>query len=427
MSCPSRDEILAMMKKSEDVPHLDECDACAEFFDIFMNAAEVFHGDRRELERALAPVVDEALAGAQPGEWASRLAAEPRFRHELVIREVLRRAAGAYENPLIEGGWTAAAVALCDAMVGDGTPLDAELRVEVLKERAMALRAGNDLKGALRLLERAHELSEQTPDREKWDAVISLCKAITYSEADLGQFDEASVLAEEAQATFERRGDTRRALMARQAKAYALMNQEQHHAALDITLRTAEQFEAMQARFDATSAHHLAAHCYVKIGEYKEALDHAFLAECGYEAAGNAVMVARVSHVVACAMAGLGRFEEAQPRFEHSADVVLRAGLHDVWVLDRLDYVAAALRDDPTADVRAEVEAVAHVCLVIGDEHSTMRRRYAAEALDYLRWLAKRDELTADAAEYVRDFVEANMKRPAVRFEPPPVGPAVVN
>jgi hypothetical protein len=164
----------------------------------------------------------------------------------------------------------------------------------------------------------------------------------------------------------------------------------------------------------------------VKIGAYDEGLSHALLAQTGYEAFGNTVAVARVSHVVACALAGLGRFEEAAPRFDASADSVFRAGLHDVWVLDRLDYAAAALRDDPTADVRDVVEAVAHVCFLLGDEQSVMRRKYAAEALDYMRWLAKRDELTAVAAEFVRDFIEANMKRPPVRFVPPTSGDTFV-
>jgi len=425
MSCPSRDELWAMIQESGDVPHLDECDACAQFFEIFLNAVEVFHGDPRELEGALAAVVDDALTGVPPAEWASRLAAEPRFRHELVIREVLRRAAGAYENPVIEGGWTAAAVALCDAMAADGT-LPVELYVEVLKERAMALRAGNDLQGALRLLERARELSGEMPDREKWEAVISLCEAITYSEPDLGQFDEACSLAEEAQVTFERLGDVRRALMARQAKAYALAVQMQHQAALTIALSVAAQFDAMASRYDAASTHHLVAHCYVKSGMYQEGLSHALVAQTGYEKLGNASLIARVKHVAACAMAGLGRFEEAYPQFEESAEAIFHAGLYDVWVLDRLDYVAAALRHDPTADVREVVEAVAHVCFLLGDERSTMRRRYAAEALDYMRRLAKRDELTAEAAEYIRDFIESNSKRPPQRFVSPTGGGLVM-
>lgn len=423
MSCPSHDELWAMIQEGGDVPHLDECDACAQFFDIFLNEVEMFHGDPRELEGALAAVVDDALIGVPPAGWAKRLAAEARFRHELVIREVLRRAAGAYENPLIEGGWTSAAVALCDAMAADGT-LPVELYVEVLKERAMALRAGNDLQGALRLLERAAELSVETPNPEHWEAVISLCKAITYAEDDLGQFEESFTFADNAQGAFERLDDTRRALMAQQAKAYALMSQRQHQAALAIALPLAAQFDALESRHDAASAHHLVAHCYVKTGAYHEGLQHALVAQCGYEKVGNAVMVARVSHVAACAMAGLGRFEEAAPLFDVSADAVFRAGLHDVWVLDRLDYVAAALREDSTADVRDVVEAVAHVCFLLGDEQSTMRRQYAAEALGYMRWLAKRDELTAEAAEFVRDFVDANMKRPPVRFVPPTSGDA---
>lgn len=425
MSCPSRDELWAMIQEGGDVPHLDECDACAQFFDIFLNEVEMFHGDPHELEGALAAVVDEALIGVPPAQWAKRLAAEPRFRHALVIREVLRRAAGAYENPVIEGGWTAAAIALCDAMAADGT-LPVELYVEVLKERAMALRAGNDLQGALRLLERARELSADTPNPEHWEAVISLCKAITYGEDDLGQFEESFALADNAQAVFERLGDTRRALMARQAKAYALMNQRRHQAALEIALPIAARFDAMASRYDAASTHHLIAHCYVKSGVYEEGLSHALIAQTGYEKLGNASLISRVKHVAACAMAGLGRFEEAYPQFEESAESIFRAGLYDVWVLARLDYVAAALRDDPTADVREVIEAVAHVCFLLGDEHSTMRRRYAAEALDYMRRLAKRDELTAEAAEYVRDFIETNSKRPPQRFVSPSGGGLVM-
>jgi hypothetical protein len=84
--------------------------------------------------------------------------------------------------------------------------------------------------------------------------------------------------------------------------------------------------------------------------------------------------------------------------------------------------VAAALQHDAAADVRADVEAVARVCLTLGGEESTMRRRYAAEALDYLRRLAKRDALTAEVAAYVRDFVSLNASRPPVKFTPPSCG-----
>jgi tetratricopeptide (TPR) repeat protein len=171
--------------------------------------------------------------------------------------------------------------------------------------------------------------------------------------------------------------------------------------------------------FDAANAHHLIAHCYAELATYDEALGHALTAECGYEKIGNTALAARARHVVARAIAGLGRFEEARPLFDEAAEVVWAAGLYEVWVLDQLDYVAAALHHDPLADVRGDVEAIARVCFMLGGESSTMRRRYAAEALAYLRQLAKRDALTAAAADYVRDFMSLNASRPPVRFRPP--------
>jgi len=111
--------------------------------------------------------------------------------------------------------------------------------------------------------------------------------------------------------------------------------------------------------------------------------------------------------------------DEARPEFARTAEVVFGARLFDVWAIFRLDYIAAALHDDPSANVRADVELVAHVCLTIGGAESTLRRRYAAEALEYLRRLAARDALTLEVADYVRDFVSRNASRPPVRFTPP--------
>jgi hypothetical protein len=78
--------------------------------------------------------------------------------------------------------------------------------------------------------------------------------------------------------------------------------------------------------------------------------------------------------------------------------MIFAARQFDVWALMRLDYVAAALGHDIAADVRADIEGVARVCLMMGSESSTLRRRYGAEALDYLRRLTRPDALNAEAA-----------------------------
>jgi tetratricopeptide (TPR) repeat protein len=426
MSCPSPEELLARVIAGEDVPHLDECEDCAWYVAAVYRAGEVFNGSCEELQRAVAELVDEALEGVPSKQWAAELVGEWGSYNSLVIAELLRRADRAYENPSIAVDLTSAAVALCEARVKAGTPPPAQVRFDALKEHATALRAANDLNGSLEALVRASAVASELENREQLDAVVALCTALTYSEADLGKFDEAIALAERAEGVLELCGDRRRALMARQTKGYALVAMQRYAAALAIALPVAQEYDATRATFDAAAAHHMVATCYVELGTHDEALGHALIALCGFEQSGNAVTAARASHVVARAMAGLGRFEEARAQFEETAAIVFGAGLYDVWVLNRLDYVAAALHHDPAADVRGDVEAVAVACLMLGRENSTMRRRYAAEALDYLRQLAKRDALTVEAADYVRDFVSLNAARPPVRFTPPSFGEFVM-
>lgn len=419
MSCPTPEELLARVAAGDEVPHLAECEECAWYVAVVRQAAEAFDGSCEDLYRAVSELVDEVLEDVPSKDWTAALVGERELHHSLVIAEILRRADRAYENPSIAVDLTSAAVALCEARVNAGTPPPAQLQFDALKEHAMALRAANDLNGSLDALVRASAVASELGNREQLDAVVALCTALTYAEADLGKFDEAIALAERAEGVLELCGDRRRALIARQTKAHALACMSRFAEALPVVLPLAREYEAMGATFDAATAHHLIAHCYVELGIHDEALGHALIAQCGYEKVGNGVLIARVSHVSARAIAGLGRFDEARAQFDDSAELVFAAGLYEVWVLDRLDYLAASLHHDPAADVRGDVEAVARVCLMLGNENSTMRRRYAAEALDYLRRLAKRDELTPEATDYVRDFVFWNANRPPVRFRPP--------
>lgn len=419
MSCPTRAELVKMWDADEDMAHLDECDDCADYLDNFLNFVDVFGGRMEQFDLAIQQLIDEELGDVPPERWAAEMSGNPEFRNSIIVEELQRRAIAARENPSVGLDLTAAAVAICEAMEREGEPPRAQLYFEVLKERAMMLRAANELDAAIETLSRASAKASELENREELDAVVWLCTALTLSGADLAKFDEAIAMAERAEEVLQRCGDERRALMARQAKAYALMEEQRHSAALAVALPVAEAYDAMGPSFDSATAHHLVAHCYAKVEKYDEALGHALIAECGFEKFGNEQTKARASHVAARAMAGLGRFEEARALFEQTAEVIFRARLFEVWTLMRLEYIAAALHYDAEADVRAEVEGVARVCLTLGDENSTLRRQYAAEALDYLRRMALRDKLTAAAADYVRDFVALNASRPPIPFRRP--------
>src|ERR1051325_5133518 len=279
-----------------------------------------------------------------PRGWGGGVGGTRGLQHAIIVEELLRRAKSVRENPSLEVDLTDAAVAVCDAMEKNGEPPSPELFFEALKERAMALRAANELDEAIEGLSRASAKASELPNREQLDAVIALCTALTYSEADKGQFDEAIALADQAADVLQRWGDRRRALMARQAKAYAFACMLQFGRALPVATSVAAELDEIGTPFDAAIAHHLVAHCCVGVGQFEEALQHAAVAKRVYEEVADSSAVARVSHVSARAVAGLGRFEEARPQFEESAEVVIAAGRHEVWVLDRLAYGAAGVQ-----------------------------------------------------------------------------------
>src|ERR1043165_6314627 len=126
------------------------------------------------------------------------------FRNSIIVEELQRRAIAARENPSVGLDLTAAAMAICEAMESEGEPPRAQLYFDVLKERAMMLRAANELDAAIETLSRASAKASGLENREELDAVVWLCTALTLSEADKGQFDEAIALAGSAEEVFER-------------------------------------------------------------------------------------------------------------------------------------------------------------------------------------------------------------------------------
>lgn len=419
MKCPPFEELWTKVKAGEDPPHLAICEECAKKVYGLRYAVEVFDGDQAAFEEALAEVIDEELARVPLRHWASHLAGQRRYHHVFVVEELLRRADREYENPRVVVDLTSAAVAVCEALVKSDMAPPSELFINALKKHSAALRSAGNLEGALNTLGRAWAMTGELQNREQLRAVLSLCTAIVYVEPDLGKFDEAIALAESAAAVLDTCGDRRGALVGRQTKAQALATMFRFAEALPIARSVAAEIHGTGSTLDVAIAHHLVAHCCVGVGEYETALHHVAVARRGYEEAGSITGEARVSHERARALAASGRFDEARPEFDRTSEVVFRARLFEQWAIFRLDYIAAALHDDPGANVRADVEAVARGCLMLGGEQSTIRQRYAAEALDYLRRLAIRDALTAEAADYVRVFVSRNASRPPVKFTPP--------
>lgn len=420
-ACPPRVKLLALITAGEHVPHLAECDDCAMFVAAATEAVTAFR-DRSELEAAVTSMIDDILAETPRHRWGVAIFASRILHRSAVIRDLLRRAdeqCGA--NPRAALEFTSTALAISDAMAANGHAPAPELRFEILKEHSSLLRETGSLDAALSVLGRAWAVANETNNREVYRATLSLCAAIIYAEPDIANFDEAISLAEAAAAVLDICGDQRRAMIARHTKAYALVVMNRFEAATPL-LRgvVAEVADAGGSPRDAALAHSLLAMSLVELGSYGEALDHARIAEHLHAERGDTVDAARAAHFTARALAGIGHFAEVREEFTRTADIVFQAGLIDVWCLLRLDYIAAALADDESADVRADAEAVARVAMTMATKDANQRRRFIAEACEYLRRIAIRDALTFEVADHVRSYVQRNLSRKPVKFAPPP-------
>ena len=424
--CPPRVKLLALVDAGEDMPHIRACEECAEFVEAARDAIKEF-GDQHEAEEAVRHIIDEIIEDVPSHRWGMTIYAETALHRSVVVRDLLRRADELYgSRPRNALEFSDTAVAVCDAMVKAGHAPSPELRIEALKTHSSLLRELGAHHAALDILGRAWSLADETEEREVYRAIIVLCTAIIYAEPDVANFDEAVNLADAAAAVLDVSGDQRRAVLARHTKAYAYAAMGRYDDAVRPLRSVVEEImDAGGTPHDAALAHVLLAMCLVRIGSYGEAIDHARIAEHLHTECGDTVDAARAAHFAARAVAGLGHFAEVREEFTRTADIVFHAGLFDVWCLLRLDYIAAALMADEGADVRGDVEAVARVAMTIA-ANSTQRRRFIAEACEYLRRLAIREALTADAAEYVRMFVDRSLKQKAARFVPPSGGAFVM-
>jgi tetratricopeptide (TPR) repeat protein len=364
-----------MIADGEHSPHLDVCDECATFVAAAAGAVTAFT-DRGAVERAVEARVDTILAGAPERHWGSVIAGSSELRRSVVIRDLLRRADAFYGcNSRAALDLTTAAVAVCDVMVASGHAPSMELRFLALKEHSIALHRMGQFDESIVVIGRAWPIASRTQDSERDRAVLSLCAAIVYAEPDIAKFDQAMEFAATAASVLDIYGDERRAIIARQTKAYVLLAMNRFAEALPLLQRvTADLDEAMRESRDAAFAHAQLAECLVDLGWHEEALEHASTAERLHLMCAGVVDAARAAHIRARAVAALGRFAEVRSEFTRTADIVFGAKMFNTWAIMRLEYAAAALADDEGADVRAELESVMRVCMTLNATESTQRQ-----------------------------------------------------
>lgn len=368
---------------------------------------------------------DERLAIVPPHRWPLVVADDSRFHHRVIARHLLTRASTLHD----EKGKTSDALRAAETastifdILAAARPDDASLaldRAEALKEQAKYLIWLSAYELALDTIESGEMLiaSIDTREAEILRARLLFTRAIVYGDEDVCRYDDALALLDRARAVFVRLGEVKRRMAVDRMRANVLILSGRIESARTLLMSLLVPVEVMSDRVEYARLLQSLATCAVLLGDAAEAISYAQRARMIHDETGNAVEAAKVVWAIGRAKEIERDYESAAQAFDQAAATFARSNLLDFWIRVRLDFVHSKLAADANADVRVLCESVAATSAALDQRDANRRRHATAEACDYLRRLASRNEMTADAVRYVRAFLEENAVRPPRSFMP---------
>jgi tetratricopeptide (TPR) repeat protein len=368
---------------------------------------------------------EERLATTPPDRWPMIALTDSRFHHRLIARYLSRRAMALFvpEGKIREAlKISETASTILDILV-IGEPDDAALtimRAETYVDQATYLTWLAQYGGALDTIELAEMLLATilTPDADLIRARLLLARASIYSDPDICRYDDALALLNRAEEAFRWMEEHARHLAAERVRANVLIALGQLETARELLFGLLQPTEAANAHEHARLMHDIGV-CAERMGNATEALQFSLTARAALMRFGdNPAEIGRVDWTIGRALEIAGDYEGAAGALNRAAEAFSHADLLDLWVRARLDFVHVALTRDPDADMRIICESIAATSIALDQKDANRRRHATAEALDYLRRVAIRRELTADTVAYVRAYLDEIAIRPARRFIP---------
>jgi tetratricopeptide (TPR) repeat protein len=228
---------------------------------------------------------------------------------------------------------------------------------------------------------------------------------------DVGRTDEALAEIRGAAAVFASFRDQRRLASAREMEGAVLCSQGEYKDALAIFLSLNET-AAIDRIIRGRSAAN-AAHCFVKLGDPAQAVPLFGRAEGLFRELDHPNYLARIAWGKARALRSASDDVEAIAALRDVLRQFEALGAMTEWVRAGLELIEWLL---PT-EAFEEVRILAH------EVHSHAKKAglqlQALEAIEYLRTASVRDALTANRAQYVRNFIEDLRSSPDAIFSPP--------
>lgn len=407
-------ELVAGRAKKGVASHVDSCERCARLVEIARRAvdAKIAPALLAESARDVDLLVDSLLE--LPPAERMRAAAADEYLRTGVARRFSDLAIEAWETDLnVALDHIRVATLIADRLAMRSGP-SAELEFETWKNRSTIHRERGETDAARACLTKAANAINRCEDRELKRAVVWYADAAICASRDVWEPRQALELLARAERVFLiRDGERRRAV--RTLRAVVQLHSGEYDRAI-------EEFRVVLAEVDprnlaarADAARNLA-NAMLQGGATDDQTE--FLLEDARtidSSLGRELQVVRDDALRALLMLGRDDFEAAVHGFSDARRRFAALGEHESALLAGKDLAVALVALDRVAEASAVLRELVAASSMGGSD----RKRFTAEALDYLRSLAQREELTLDIASMVGAYIDRIHVQRAAPFRPP--------
>jgi tetratricopeptide (TPR) repeat protein len=386
--------------------HLADCPSCAIYLAAMSSGSEE---EPVRLPENPSAAVEEMLQ-LPLAEWCGFFAFRRHaFENPVAVQVLIQRCEDAIDRNAVRAEKISAIlVQSADAL--RPSIISRTLQALALTRRASTLQRLGKLQEALAAIAAAEDRVRDIPAADYEHALIAFTATDIHRE--LGRIDEALREIREASAVFEQYNDRRRHASAREMEAAVLFRAGEYQRAVDVFVSLMEAPISSEAIVRGRLAAN-AAHALVALKDYQRALPlyaeaERICTDLGYH--GYVTRIAwgraRATHAMGDVTAAIEDLRNVRARFEAQTAI-------PEWVRAGIELVEWLLPLDAFAEVRTICAGVYERAIASG------MQMQAIEAVTYMREAAQAGTLTADRAQYVRNFIEGLPSRPTTAFQRP--------
>jgi tetratricopeptide (TPR) repeat protein len=348
-------------------------------------------------DAAASSLLDEALKG--PAAWWANSLRKSGVRTAGVVRQLLTRMRAV--SPRVPADalvGTTLAVEIADSLAVTEYPSDfvITLRAQALRDQAWGLSVVGRFREATAAADRAERLLLQTPIPDYELARLNLVRVGSYRWTD--RIDDAIVLSRKAAEVFERFGDRRLFVTARNSEGAMLFGRHEYGPAL-AAYRSVENDPAIPDDATRVAIRFNIGLCHRELGHIEDAIQALTAATAEYEMLGMDANLARCSWTLATTIASAGRYSEAIPIFRKVWSRFESLEMESNAALAALDLAENLL-------VVGRADEVPAICRTLIDRFTRAGMGGSAmTALAFLRETVATGHATPSLVRHVHDFL----------------------